>query len=65
MVVCAPSHAYRVRWFFRRVYGAHGIEVRFQLARVVPTPGAVAWELAALAVRSRQLRKVEAELRVP
>jgi uncharacterized SAM-binding protein YcdF (DUF218 family) len=59
-IVCAPAHLYRVRYFFRRIYGASGIATDFHLARIVPTPHAVAWELVAFAVRRRQLRTVQA-----
>ena len=62
VVVSTPLHRYRVRWFFQRLYGAHGIETSFYVARVAPTPFALAWELGALSVRSRQLRAAEAEL---
>ena len=58
IVVCAPAHLVRARWIFRRVYGAAGIRVRVRPARVVPTPGAVAWELAAATVARRQVRGV-------
>lgn len=56
VVVCTPLHLYRARWFFQRFFHAHGIETTFRAARVLPTPGAAIWELAALSVRSRQLR---------
>lgn len=62
LVVCAPLHLFRTRWLFRRVYEGHGIETRFRVARVAPTPGALAWELGALTVLSRQLRAAKAEL---
>lgn len=62
IVVCAPLHLFRARWLFRRVYEAHGIETGFRVARVAPTPGALAWELGALTVASRQLRAAKAEL---
>jgi uncharacterized SAM-binding protein YcdF (DUF218 family) len=62
VVICAPLHLARARWIFRRVYGGHGVAVRFRLARVVPTPGAVAWELGALTVAARQVRAAQAEL---
>ena len=62
VVVCAPLHRYRVRWFFRRLYDAHGIATAFHAARIVPTPFALAWELAAISVRRRQLRAARAEL---
>jgi len=56
IVVCAPAHLIRARWIFRRIYGARGVSVRFRLARVAPTPGAIAWELAASTVARRQVR---------
>jgi uncharacterized SAM-binding protein YcdF (DUF218 family) len=56
IVVCAPAHALRAGWIFRRVYGAHGIGVRVRPARVFPTPGAVVYELAAATVARRQIR---------
>jgi uncharacterized SAM-binding protein YcdF (DUF218 family) len=56
IVVCAPTHFIRARWIFRRIYGAHDVAVRFRLARVAPTPGAVAWELGASLVARRQVR---------
>jgi uncharacterized SAM-binding protein YcdF (DUF218 family) len=56
IVVCTPLHLGRARWIFRRIYGAHGIAVRFRTAPVVPTPGAVAWELGAITVAARQVR---------
>ena len=61
-VICAPLHLARARWIFRRVYGPHGVAVRFHVARVAPTPGALAWELGALTVAARQLRAAQAEL---
>ena len=62
VIVCAPLHRYRAGWFFRRLYEAHGIETTFRAARIAPTPLALAWELGALSVRSRQLRAARAEL---
>lgn len=62
VVVCTPLHVYRARWFFRRLYAAHGIRTSFTAPRVVPTPSAFIWELGALTVRSRQLRAAEEEL---
>jgi uncharacterized SAM-binding protein YcdF (DUF218 family) len=56
IVVCAPAHLIRARWIFRRIYGADGIAVRFRPARIVPTPGAIAWELAASTIARRQVR---------
>ena len=57
IVISAPLHLARARWIFRRVYGEHGIRVRFRPARVLPTPGALLWELAALTVVARQVRQ--------
>jgi uncharacterized SAM-binding protein YcdF (DUF218 family) len=62
VVVSAPLHRHRVRWFFGRLYEAHGIATSFHAPRMAPTPLALAWELGALSVRSRQLRAAEAEL---
>ena len=62
VVICAPLHFVRARTIFRSIYEAHGVAVRFRLAPVFPTPGAVAWELGALTVMSRQLRAARAEL---
>jgi uncharacterized SAM-binding protein YcdF (DUF218 family) len=62
IVVCTPVHLFRARWLFRRLYGAHGVAVSFRVVPVAPTPGALAWELGALAVLSRQLRAAAAEL---
>jgi hypothetical protein len=56
IVVCTPLHFPRARWIFRRVYGAGGVAVRFRVAPVPPTPGALAWELGALTVAARQVR---------
>jgi uncharacterized SAM-binding protein YcdF (DUF218 family) len=56
VVVCAPAHALRAGWIFRRIYGAHGIRVIMRPARVLPTPGALVYELAAAAVARRQVR---------
>jgi uncharacterized SAM-binding protein YcdF (DUF218 family) len=62
VVLCTPAHLFRVRWFFRQLYGAHGIATSFRVARVAPTPAALAWEVAALSVLARQLRAARAEL---
>ncbi|MDX6451086.1 MAG: hypothetical protein QOH16_1135 [Gaiellaceae bacterium] len=56
IVVCAPVHFIRARWIFRRIYGAHGVAVGFRLARIAPTPGAIAWELGASTIARRQVR---------
>lgn len=63
VVICSPLHFPRARWMFRRVYGEHGIAVRFQLARDLPTPGALLWELGAFAVAARQVRAARAKRR--
>jgi uncharacterized SAM-binding protein YcdF (DUF218 family) len=63
LVVTTPLHFYRARYFFRRLYAAHGIAARFRMAPVTPTPHMLAWELVALTARSRQLDAAEAELR--
>ena len=55
IVVCAPAHFLRARWIFRRIYGTGNVAVRFRLARIAPTPGAIAWELGAIAVAARQV----------
>lgn len=57
IVVCAPAHLIRARWIFRRIYGAHGVTVAFRPARIVPTPGAIVWELVASTVARRQVRE--------
>ena len=62
IVVCAPLHLFRTRFFFRRLYGRFGIDTTFRAARVAPTPHALAWELLALPVRKAQLRAAEDEL---
>jgi uncharacterized SAM-binding protein YcdF (DUF218 family) len=62
LVVCAPLHLFRTRFFFRRLFDRFGIATRFHVARVAPTPHALAWELAALWVRKAQLRAAEREL---
>ena len=62
IVVCAPLHLYRTRYFFTRLYGAYGIETVFRVARTRRTVGAVLWELAAATACRRQLRTAKAEL---
>src|SRR4051812_6132099 len=63
IVVCAPLHLPRTRFFFGRLYAGTGIETSFHVARFAPTPRALAWELAALPARRVQLRAARAELR--
>jgi len=55
VVVLAPAHLPRAGWIFRRVYGARGIRAGVRAARVLPTPGAVVYELAAACVARRQV----------
>jgi len=62
VVICTPLHYFRARWIFRQVYERRGADVRFQLARVAPTPGALLWELGAFTVAPRQVREAEDEL---
>lgn len=62
IVVCAPLHLYRTRYFFTRLYGAYGIQTAFHVARTRRTVGALLWELAAVTVLRRQLRTARAEL---
>ena len=62
VVVCAPMHLARTRFFFGRIYGARGVRTRFVVPPIVPTPGAIAWELVALPACRRQLRTARAEL---
>lgn len=62
IVVCAPMHLYRARYFFGRLYGAAGIQVAVRAAPVAPTVRAVLWELLALPLRRDQLRAAAAEL---
>jgi uncharacterized SAM-binding protein YcdF (DUF218 family) len=62
VVVCAPLHLLRARYLFSRLYADAGIETEFRVARIVPSPLALAWELGALLVGRAQLRAVRAEL---
>ena len=62
-VVCTPLHAVRVRVIFPRVLGRAGIACRVDVARVPPTPHALAWEVGAFVVLRRQLRRALHELR--
>ena len=62
VVVCAPLHLFRTRFFFSRLYGARGIETAFHVTPVAQGLGALFWEVAAAALCRRQLRAVEAEL---
>src|SRR5262245_52706259 len=62
LVVCAPLHLYRTRYFFTRLYGAYGIAVEFRVARTRRSVGALLWEIAAATACRRQLREAKAEL---
>jgi uncharacterized SAM-binding protein YcdF (DUF218 family) len=62
VVLSAPLHRHRVRWFFEPLFTEHGIETTFHAASMRSTPFALAWELGATTVRSRQLRSARAEL---
>lgn len=57
VLVCAPAHALRAGWIFRRIYGPHGIRVIVRPARVLPTPAALLYELGAATVARRQVRE--------
>jgi uncharacterized SAM-binding protein YcdF (DUF218 family) len=62
VVVSAPLHRRRVRWFFEGLYAEHGITTQFHAVSMRPTPVAFAWEVGATTVRSRQLRAARAEV---
>ena len=62
VVVCAPLHVHRARFFFTRLYGAAGIATAFRKAPVSPSARALAWEVLALSVARSQLRAARAEL---
>ena len=61
-VVCAPLHRYRTRFFFSRLYGAHGIETEVRVAHAAPSVSALLWEVGASSALRRQLRAARAEL---
>ena len=62
VVVCAPLHVYRTRFFFSRLFEPHGIQTSFHVAPVQQGARAVAWEIAAAPLCRRQLRAAQAEL---
>jgi uncharacterized SAM-binding protein YcdF (DUF218 family) len=62
VVVCAPFHVYRTRFFFSRLYRARGVEPEFHVARVATGLRALGWEIAAAAACRRQLRAALVEL---
>jgi uncharacterized SAM-binding protein YcdF (DUF218 family) len=62
VVVCAPLHVYRTRFFFSRLFEPHGIQTSFHVAPIEQGARAVAWEIAAAPLCRRQLRAAQAEL---
>jgi uncharacterized SAM-binding protein YcdF (DUF218 family) len=62
LVVCAPLHLYRARFFFSRVYESQGIATEFRAVATGRTARALLWELGAAAAIRRQLRSVRTEL---
>jgi uncharacterized SAM-binding protein YcdF (DUF218 family) len=62
VVVCAPFHLYRTRYFFSELYDPHGIATEFHVVPQPLSPYALAWELIALPVCRLQLRAARAEL---
>src|SRR4051794_31489794 len=63
VVVVAPVHRQRARFFFTRLYRLRGIETVVRTARVRPSLRAIGWELAAHSVRRAQLRMIEQQLK--
>ena len=63
LVVCAPLHLYRARFFFSRVYEAQGIATEFRAVDTGRTVRALIWELGAVTAVRRQLRAVRAEIK--
>jgi len=63
LVVCAPLHFYRVRFFFSRLYGAAGVATEFRTVAARRTLRALAWELGAAPAVPRQLRAARLELK--
>ena len=62
VVVCAPLHLYRTRYFFSRLFEPYGVATEFRVASIARTPAALAWELFALPACRPQLRAARAEL---
>ena len=62
VVVCAPFHYLRTRYFFRSLYAARGIDARVRVVPELPSSRALVWELAALPLARAQLRRAQAEL---
>lgn len=62
-VVCSPLHVPRVRYLFPVLFARFGVRCDVRAGWAAPTPGALAWELAALPLVRRQRRAALAELR--
>lgn len=62
VVVCAPLHVYRTRFFFSRLFEPRGILTSFHVAAVAQGARAFVWEVAAAPLCRRQLRAARAEL---
>ena len=62
VVVCAPLHLYRTRYFFSRLFEPNGVATEFHVAGLARTPTALAWELLALPACPVQLRSARSEL---
>ncbi len=62
VVVCAPLHLYRARFFFSRVYESHGIAAEFRAVTAGRTLRAFLWELGAAPAIRRQLRAARTEV---
>jgi uncharacterized SAM-binding protein YcdF (DUF218 family) len=62
VVVCAPLHLNRTRYFFGRLYRERGVTTSVHAAAVRPSLRAALWELGAHAVRRFELRAARAEL---
>jgi uncharacterized SAM-binding protein YcdF (DUF218 family) len=62
IVVCAPLHLYRARFFFSQLYGARRIATEFRTVPAGRTVTALVWELVAATAVRRQLRAARAEL---
>jgi uncharacterized SAM-binding protein YcdF (DUF218 family) len=62
IVVCAPLHVYRTRYFFSRIYGPRGIETEFHAVPFARGVRAALWELGAFPLRRRHLRSAEDKL---
>ncbi len=62
VVVCAPLHVYRTRFFFTRLFEPLGVQTSFHVAAVAQGARAFAWEIAAAPLCRRQLRAARTEL---